>query len=237
MKRSKTSPEPIKPIWREERKTLTLCGEPVLELSLSWPEFPGKGGAPRRMTAYYARLAQACCRRWERETYCRACLELAACREKSRIFRPWSAQLSGAVTLEGDALTSLRMDLRECGGDGRAILARTGLTWRLKEGAPVPLGQLMPERRWRRPLLDRIEEAVQRRRESGTSLFDPDCGRTVRRRFSARQFCLTPEGLEVFYSQCLLGPALEGIPTFLLPVEGAPWLETSGDPAEETKQA
>lgn len=30
-------------LWREEKKTLTLCGEPVLEETLAWPEFEGKG--------------------------------------------------------------------------------------------------------------------------------------------------------------------------------------------------
>ena len=70
-------------LWREEKKTLTLCGEPVLEETLAWPEFEGKGRAVRRMTGYYRRLVRSCRLRWERETYCLACLRLAACREES----------------------------------------------------------------------------------------------------------------------------------------------------------
>lgn len=100
------------------KRTLTLCGEPVLEETLAWPEFEGKGRAVRRMTGYYRRLVRSCRLRWERETYCLACLRLAACREESRVFRPWQAGLTGEVAMEGADLLSIRMELREVRGDG-----------------------------------------------------------------------------------------------------------------------
>ena len=52
MKREKQMGEAPAVLWREEKKTLTLCGEPVLEETLAWPEFEGKGRAVRRMTGY-----------------------------------------------------------------------------------------------------------------------------------------------------------------------------------------
>lgn len=73
MKREKQMGEAPAVLWREEKKTLTLCGEPVLEETLAWPEFEGKGRAVRRMTGYYRRLVRSCRLRWERETYCLAC--------------------------------------------------------------------------------------------------------------------------------------------------------------------
>ncbi len=76
MKRKKEAREAPAVLWREEKKTLTLCGEPVLEETLAWPEFEGKGRAVRRMTGYYRRLVRSCRLRWERETYCLACLRL-----------------------------------------------------------------------------------------------------------------------------------------------------------------
>ena len=48
MKREKQMGEAPAVLWREEKKTLTLCGEPVLEETLAWPEFEGKGRAVRR---------------------------------------------------------------------------------------------------------------------------------------------------------------------------------------------
>lgn len=209
--------------WREEQRTLTLCGEPVLELSLSWPEWSGKGRGARRLNRYYARLAQVCRRRWTREVYCLACLELAACRERSRMFRPWSAQLSGAVTVQAEDLVSVRMDLRECRGDGRALLARTGGAWRLKDGAPVLLHSLHARRRWRGALLDRIEEEAEQCRRSGACVLDQELGNKLRRHFSTQRFCLTPKGVEIFYPQCTVAPAAQGIPAFDLSLEGMPW--------------
>ena len=145
MKREKQMGEAPAVLWREEKKTLTLCGEPVLEETLAWPEFEGKGRAVRRMTGYYRRLVRSCRLRWERETYCLACLRLAACREESRVFRPWQAGLTGEVAMEGADLLSIRMELREVRGDGRPLLSCSGVTWDWKAGAPVPLGMLLPE--------------------------------------------------------------------------------------------
>lgn len=65
---------PSGPCGGRRKRTLTLCGEPVLEETLAWPEFEGKGRAVRRMTGYYRRLVRSCRLRWERETYCLALL-------------------------------------------------------------------------------------------------------------------------------------------------------------------
>lgn len=62
--KGKTDGEAPAVLWREEKKTLTLCGEPVLEETLAWPEFEGKGRAVRRMTGYYRRLVRSCRLRW-----------------------------------------------------------------------------------------------------------------------------------------------------------------------------
>ena len=53
--------------WQEERCTLTLEGEPVLEYVLSWPQVRGGGLGGRWISRYYARLARAWRLRWQRE--------------------------------------------------------------------------------------------------------------------------------------------------------------------------
>ena len=70
--------EEIKVIWEEETRVLTLEGEPVLKYALSWPRVEGAGLGGRWIGRYYVRLADQWRRRWEREVYWRACLELAA---------------------------------------------------------------------------------------------------------------------------------------------------------------
>ena len=170
--------------------------------------------------------------RWERETYCLACLRLAACREESRVFRPWQAGLTGEVAMEGADLLSIRMELREVRGDGRPLLSCSGVTWDWKAGAPVPLGMLLPERSRRRQLLEGIRQAGEGELRSGSCLLDPDWKETARRKFRASRFCLRPEGIELFYPQCSLAPAVEGVPSFRVPLAGAAWTAGEGTASE-----
>ena len=194
MKREKQMGEAPAVLWREEKKTLTLCGEPVLEETLAWPEFEGKGRAVRRMTGYY--------------------------------------RLTGEVAMEGADLLSIRMELREVRGDGRPLLSCSGVTWDWKAGAPVPLGMLLPERSRRRQLLEGIRQAGEGELRSGSCLLDPDWKETARRKFRASRFCLRPEGIELFYPQCSLAPAVEGVPSFRVPLAGAAWTAGEGTASE-----
>ena len=157
---------------------------------------------------------------------------LAACREESRVFRPWQAGLTGEVAMEGADLLSIRMELREGRGDGRPLLSCSGVTWDWKAGAPVPLGMLLPERSRRRQLLEGIRQAGEGELRSGSCLLDPDWKETARRKFRASRFCLRPEGIELFYPQCSLAPAVEGVPSFRVPLAGAAWTAGEGTASE-----
>ena len=157
---------------------------------------------------------------------------LAACREESRVFRPWQAGLTGEVAMEGADLLSIRMELREVRGDGRPLLSCSGVTWDWKAGAPVPLGMLLPERSRRRQLLEGIRQAGEGELRSGSCLLDPDWKETARRKFRASRFCLRPEGIELFYPQCSLAPAVEGVPSFRVPLAGAAWTAGEGTASE-----
>ena len=84
--------------WKEKHRTLTLEGEPVLEYVLYWPEVAGGGLGGAWITRYYARLARSWQRRWDREVYWKACLELGQRRQNARPFTPWQGELRGEVT-------------------------------------------------------------------------------------------------------------------------------------------
>ena len=47
----------IRVIWNEERRSLTLEGEPGLRYVLSWPQVEGAGLGGRWISRYYLRLA------------------------------------------------------------------------------------------------------------------------------------------------------------------------------------
>ena len=131
-------------LWQEERQTLSLQGEPVLEYALVRPQIRDGGRGGRRLDRYYQHLAEVWRRRWSRALYWHACLDLARCREQSRPFHPWQAHLEGRVLFQDQDSLSIRLDAEEVHGDGRPLRVRMGDVWSLPEGVPLPAGACFP---------------------------------------------------------------------------------------------
>ena len=221
-KEKKKEPEAPQVLWHEENRTLTLEGEPVLDYALSWPELADAGRGGRRISRYYARLAQSWRLRWQRELYWRACLALSQHRAASRPFQPWHACLRGEVTAQEEDLLSLRLEGEEVCGGSRACRACFGDVWRLCDGAPCSLKEVLGgQRRWKRPLLSQLTELGDSRRAAGDCFLDPDWAQKARRLLPEENFCLLPGGLELFFPQCTIAPAAEGVVCFRMPRPGA----------------
>lgn len=207
-------------IWRREEKTLTLEGEPVLTLALSWPQLPRGGPGGRRIGRYYQRVAEAWRGRWGRELYWPACLDLVRCREQAQIFQPWQASLEGEIRYQDSEILSVCMDAREVRGDGRPLLVRTGDLWRLPQGVPLPVGDYVSgARRWWPRLCRLLAQQGEARRAAGDCFLDQDFARRLPRALSPRRCCRTPEGLEFYAPQASLAPAVEGTPVFTVTLE------------------
>lgn len=207
-------------VWEKEERVLTLEGEPVLKYSLSWPRIEDGGLGGRWIGRYYARLAQNWRRRWEREVYWAACLELAARREAARPFTPWSGELAGETALLRDGVLSLRFRGAEVRGDGRPARVRWGDVWKLREGAPKPLRSLFAgEKGWKKNLRQKLVRQGEERRQSGDCFLDGDWARKAKKARPLRGWCLTEEGVEVSLPQCAASPAAEGCPVFTVPLE------------------
>lgn len=215
-----SEPGEARVIWEEEKRVLTLEGEPVLRYSLSWPQVEGAGLGGRWISRYYARLAGHWRRRWEREVYWLACLELAARREESKPFTPWTGELAGETALLRDGTLSLRFFGCEVRGDGRPARVRWGDVWKLREGAPKPLKTLFPGKRgWKKRLRRALVQQGEERRQAGDCFLDGDWVRKAQRSRPLRGWCLTEEGVEVSLPQCAAAPAAEGCPVFTIPLE------------------
>ena len=115
-------------LWQEERRTLSLQGEPVLEYTLTRPQIRDGGRGCRRVDRYYQHLAEVWRRRWGRALYWRSCLDLAHCRELSRPFQPWQARLEGQVLFQDRESLSIRLDTEEIHGRRRIRPRRTRQT-------------------------------------------------------------------------------------------------------------
>ena len=207
-------------LWQEERQTLSLQGEPVLEYALVRPQIRDGGRGGRRLDRYYQHLAEVWRRRWSRALYWHACLDLARCREQSHPVHPWQAHLEGRVLFQDQDSLSIRLDAEEVHGDGRPLRVRMGDVWSLPEGVPLPAGACFPgDRRWWLHLTRKLREQGEVRRAAGDCFLDPDFGPRLRQFLSPHRYCRTPEGLEFYVPQCALAPAAEGVVAFSLPLE------------------
>ena len=205
-------------VWKEERRVLTLEGEPVLEYALTWPQVENGGLGGRWISGYYARLAKSWRQRWEREVYWAACLELAARREAARPFTPWKGALTGETALWKDGVLSLRFQGWET--RGRTARVRWGDVWTLREGAPKPLGTFFSEKKgWKKRLWQAIFRQGEVRRQGGDCFLDADWLKKAKAARPLRDWCLAEEGIEVSLPQCAASPAAEGCPVFTVPLE------------------
>lgn len=213
----------IRIVWKEERRTLTLEGEPVLEYTLSWPQVENAGLGGRWISGYYTHLAKSWRQRWQREVYWAACLELAGRRAAARPFVPWIGELTGETVLLRDGVLSLRFYGCEIRGNGRPARVRWGDVWSVREGAPKPLRSLFAgEKGWRARLWRELVRQGEARRQAGDCFLDGDWSKKVKRTRPLRGWCLTGDEVEISLPQCAATPAAEGCPAFCLPVQQAP---------------
>ena len=201
--------------WQRQERTMTLEGEPVLSYVLNWPE---SEGCPR-LTRYYRRAAQQWRARWERRLYPLACLELAACRTRSRPFRPWRCQLTGELPPVAPGLASVVLTARETGGNGRSRQVTQGTVWRLIDGTPLPLSALLPpEYRKRTALLAALNAAAEQLRGSGEVLLDGDLAHRLHRLVDRQSFWVEDGAAAFPLPQCAAAPGAEGCPVLRIPL-------------------
>ena len=205
-------------VWQRREQVMTLEGEPVLSYALSWPE----GADCPRLTRYYRRTAQQWRARWERRLYPLACLELAACRARSRPFRPWQCELSGASPAAAEGLASVVLTARES-SSLRSRQTTRGAVWRLADGTPLPLSAVLPaEYKRRKALLSVLNAAVERCRSRGEYLLDDDLSRRLPRLLDRDSFWLEEDAAAFPLPQCAAAPAAEGCPVLRIPLTVPP---------------
>ena len=218
MKRGGADPQLTVEIKKQEWE-LTLEGEPVLCCLMTRPECGGTWRGLEAINRYYARVAQVWQERWKREVYVRACLDLADRRAQGKPFHPWQASLTTQITYQSDGLLSLFQDGTEQAGHDRPVTARRGDTWSLETGAPLSLGWFLGKtRRWKGRVRKQMEEQAAQRLASGESLLDTDCRDKMRALFDVRRFYRTEQGIRMFFPMYALGPSVEGIPVFDIPL-------------------
>lgn len=195
-------------------------GIPVLHahICLPAPADNQKGRMARRVRQYYVTQHHAFLRRCETLLLPQARAAASAALAASVPFSCFQAELTFQLTYSQHHLLSLFTQLRERGGDCPTFLRRWGDTWDLESGYLVALPACFPAGvPWKRRILTEILAQAEERQRAGIACYREDLHKSLRRRFNARNFYLTAEGLAVFYPMYAIGPAAEGIPVFTIP--------------------
>lgn len=187
-------------------------GETVLlTVKADWPQLEGESIGAKRIGRYCDALAKHWQKRWEGP------LLKAAKAAAGPDTPPWSAGMDFKVTLLREDLFSFYLDIWEDVGLSRPRRLRLGETWRLPEGVPLTLKEVLtPGGHWRRDLLAEVRRQIEERLTSGESLFHADWPRQTAARFSPQRFYCTEAGPCLFYPVDAIAPSLEGFPTFPL---------------------
>lgn len=196
-------------------------GETVLlTVQARWPQLEGEGPGVRRINRYYDALAQRWKKRWAGPLLDRA--KAAAGPETP----PWEARLDFTVTLFQEGCLSLYWEAVEDVGARRPRRLRQGDAWRLPEGIPILLRELLPPARsWRKAAVEEVRRQIGEQIEAGEALFWESWPTLAARAFSPDRFYLTQEGPVIFYPVESIAPALEGFPQFSL----APRISPAGE--------
>lgn len=213
----------------------TVDGIPVLYAAAAVPlPEPAESRTARRIRRYYQLQCRSFLRYCERFLLPLAKAEYRAALSVSAPLTVFRAELRYQVTYNEGGLWSLYTQSRETLRPGQTLVHRRGDTWDLSAGYPVPLGDFFPPRSpWKRQLLALAATEIERQEAAGTARYHDGWRRKLRRSFNAQNYYLTAEGLAVFFPMHAVAPAIEGIPTFILPYgKGGLWA-----PAPSAKEA
>ncbi len=205
--------------WAEKREVLTLEDQPVLEYELVTPVFAGKGIGIQRLRRFYGKTAQCWEERWRKKLYILACADWAEKSEQGKHFIPWCCQLKGEETWQDDKLLCIRMEAEEVRGDGRKCIHRWGDLWVPKSGTPYPMRELFgEERNWKKAVLTEIIRQGEQRRACGDCFLDQNWTERAAKLLPAISPWRTEDGVVYCFPQAAVAPAVEGTPTFVVPI-------------------
>ena len=197
----------------------TVDDVPVLTATLTLPEPKSADDRlSRRFRRYYRLQHRAYLRYCESFLLPRAEAEYRAALAASTPLPCFRAELNYTLTYQSGTLLSLFVQARETMLPGRDHLVRRGDTWDLTAGYPLPLSACFPPRsHWKKAILTFAETEFHRRESLGFFRCHSGLRLRLRRHFNPQNYYLTEEGLVVFYPMHSIAPAVEGIPSIVLP--------------------
>lgn len=196
----------------------TVDGIPVLSAAVSVPQPIPTDRIARRLHRYYQLQCRSYLRYCEKQLFPQAQQEYQAALANSAPLPQFRAELTYQITYQDSHFLSLYTQSAEWGPHHQTLTLRRGDTWDLIDGYPIPLSAFFPNHSpWRRQLLGFAAKEIQRQEDAGTAQYHDSWKKSLRRCFNPQNYYLTKDGLVFFFPMFALAPAIEGIPTFLIP--------------------
>ncbi|MDR0857685.1 MAG: RsiV family protein [Oscillospiraceae bacterium] len=169
-------------LWREEERV-------VLTVAIEFPLFAGTSKAIRRINKYYSQRNSKF-------------IELCK-RSLMKFCDGTEAALQSRVVFADENYISIVSDT---GFSGHAESSRTADVWRVSDGIPVLLRDLLPGKA-ERELRKFAASELTRRLNIDPALYYPDVEKRAGRHFSAENFYISADGkITLFYQQNTVAP-------------------------------
>lgn len=202
------------------QEKLTYQGIVMVEINIAYPSIYGDipRQSVRRFNEYYQKEALKQ-RKYAKDTmYPDAVEDYKFSQEKGYPFNPYVLMQVYEVTYNAIPVFSLYYDAYQFTGGAHGMTERTGNTWDLKRCKLLDMSDLFaPGYDYTKTIFKYIEVEALRRQSSGEVQYFDGLIENLHQYFDPKNYYLSCQGLEVFYSLYSIAPYYVGIQVFAVP--------------------
>ncbi|OJU08061.1 MAG: hypothetical protein BGN88_05885 [Clostridiales bacterium 43-6] len=209
-------------VTREFKKEFTYENEPVLQVSIQYPEVAlfGNKAAADNINRFYKNNAKAYFTYASTKLLSDAISNYEYARQNKFPFHMYDAVMKYTVTLNANCYLSTYIDQYEYTGGAHGNTVRTSQNFSLKSGRGVLLPQLFPPGvSYRKMILSQIIKMADQNVREGQNIYFDNYKELIIKNFNPKSFNLNPDTVSFYYQQYEIGPYVSGIITFDIPYE------------------
>ncbi len=192
----------------------------VLHYKINYPQFCSLNDSASvcRMNRFYRNKAAAFQNYCETKLYPSAVQDYQYSVANGFPVRAYEALLVYEVMYNQDCFVSLYFDEYQFTGGAHGNTVRTSQTWNLETGCRISLQQLFPfTADYKKFVLGEINAQIAEQLQNAQGAYFDNYEQLVEATFHPCNFCLTQDGVAVYFQQYDIAPYSSGIPVFLIP--------------------
>lgn len=202
-------------------KEFTYKDTPVLKLEVSYPQLNCRRNpeSARRINRICKNYADCVCLFAQRQLYPEAIRGYKYSMENDFPFNAYETVLAYNVCSNESCIFSCYFDRYEYTSGAHGTTYRTSVNCNLYNGMVIQLSDICKSRYYRRRLLEQILEQADGNLALSPGIYFENYRELIVKHFSTSNFCITPEGLDIYYQQYAIAPYSTGIVVFSIPCD------------------